>query len=56
MAFMSFRKLSDAEAETFRQWVRDNYEPFTDIEGVWHPVSQAEAVRINEAAATYTTE
>ena len=43
-----FRKLSAEEERAFRQWARNNYKPFTDIKGIWHPVVQDECVKINE--------
>jgi hypothetical protein len=42
-----FRDLSDAEAKEFRQWARDNYQPGTPINPVWHPVVQQECNLIN---------
>jgi hypothetical protein len=53
---MQFRTLDEAEAETFRQYIRLNYTPFSPISGVWHPVSQAECVRINTEAATFVVD
>ena len=44
---MLFKQLTDAEMLSYRQWARDNYKPFDDINGVWHPVVQAECVRMN---------
>ncbi len=43
-----FRDLSQAEEEKFREWARQNYNPFTEIRGVWHPVIQRECTKINE--------
>jgi hypothetical protein len=51
---MIFRKLSSDEARVFRQSARKNYEPFGPINGLWHPVYQAECVKINDENATYT--
>jgi len=48
-----FRKLGAAEKETFRQAARNNYELFTPIEGIWHPIYQIECVRLNFEAATF---
>ena len=42
-----FRELSEQETKQFRQWARDNYKPLDEIKGIWHPVVQAECVRIN---------
>lgn len=46
-----FRTLSDAETTEFQQWARDNYTPFSPINGCWHPVIQRECCRINTAAS-----
>ena len=43
-----FRNLTTEEEDEFRQWARDNYEPFSEIKGVWHPVVQDECVKINQ--------
>ena len=48
-----FRHLSEAEIAEFRKWTRDNYKPFSPIEGIWHPIVQAEAAAMNAEAATY---
>jgi hypothetical protein len=45
-----FRELSKDEEESFREWARVNYEPFTPINGVWHPVVQDECQKINSTA------
>ena len=45
-----FRDLSPDEAQEFRQWARENYTPHDTIEGIWHPVVQAECTRMNEEA------
>ena len=45
-----FRDLAPDEEQSFRQWARDNYKPFTNINGVWHPVIQDECRIINQAA------
>jgi hypothetical protein len=37
----------EREAE-FKDWARANYKPLTAIKGVWHPVTQAECVRMND--------
>ena len=43
-----FKSIDDTtEIQQFRQWARDNYEPHTPIQGIWHPIVQAECVRIN---------
>lgn len=44
---MKFRILTDEEAQEFRKWARENYRPFSDIKGIWHPIVQAECVQMN---------
>ena len=51
-----FKKLSKKAEENFRAWARENYLPYTPILGVWHPVIQAECVRINYEADRYYSE
>ena len=43
-----FRQLNATEEEEFKQWARENYEPYSEIKGVWHPVIQEECVKINK--------
>ena len=45
-----FRDLTTNEIIEFQQWARDNYKPFTSINGMWHPVVQQECVQINRNA------
>ena len=45
-----FRELSEEETAKFQKWARDNYVPFSPIKGVWHPVVQAECVKINASS------
>jgi hypothetical protein len=42
-----FRDLSEEEEAAFREWARQNYEPFQPISGLWHPAVQDECVKIN---------
>ena len=42
-----FRKLSDEEEREYLRWAGDNYKPGEPIKGIWHPVIQAECVRLN---------
>ena len=42
-----FRDLDEEEVEVFRKWARDNYKPYNQIKGVWHPVIQEECVKMN---------
>ena len=43
-----FRDLSEDEEREFRAWARSNYEKFTPIKGIWHPVVQDECRIINQ--------
>ncbi|KKL58787.1 hypothetical protein LCGC14_2221890 [marine sediment metagenome] len=43
-----FRVLTAEEEAKFRKWARDNYKLLEPINGVWHPVVQAECVVMNE--------
>lgn len=43
-----WRTLTPEEEGEFRQSARDNYEPLTPINGVWHPVYQYECVKMNQ--------
>lgn len=45
-----FKDLDQQETAGFRRWARDNYEPFTPISGLWHPIIQDECRVINEEA------
>ena len=52
-----FRKLTPKEEKEFRLWARENYKPFTQINGVWHPTVIDECKRINEEnSSTIITE
>ena len=52
-----FKDLDPEEEEEYRQWARDNYEPFSEIKGIWHPVVQSECTRINATTElTFTRE
>ena len=50
---MVFRWLSEEEEAQFRALARGKYKPFTQIEGIWHPVYQDECVRINHEKSYY---
>ena len=44
-----FRPLTtQKEASDFIEWARDNYKPFDEIKGIWHPIIQLACVKINE--------
>jgi len=45
-----FRELDPKEVAEFRKWARENYLPFTPINGTWHPAVQEECVKMNKAA------
>ena len=53
---MQFRKLSMKEKREFRKAARENYEVFTPINGIWHPVYQAECAAMNDENAIYAME
>lgn len=44
-AYLSFEK-----QEEQARWAKENYKPFTPIDGLWHPIAQFECVRINAKA------
>ena len=41
-----FRTLPEEEAESFRQWARDNFKPGTEASELWHPIVRAEWARL----------
>jgi len=43
-----FKELTEEDKVAYREWARIHYEPLTEIKGIWHPVVQAECVKINE--------
>jgi len=43
-----FRELSQQEEQEFRWWARDNYEPHSEIDGLWHPVVRDECEKMNK--------
>jgi hypothetical protein len=47
-----FRELTPEEVVEFKDWARQNYEPLTEIKGVWHPVIQAECALMNDEKHT----
>lgn len=47
MDFKMFKHLSDDEIGDYRQWARDNYQIYSEIKGIWHPVVQLECVMMN---------
>ena len=40
--------LSEDETEDFKKWARENYTPFSEIKGVWHPIVQQQCIDINK--------
>jgi len=36
------------EEEACKMWARENFDPFSDIEAVWHPAVKAECEQIND--------
>lgn len=53
---MFFRDLGEEEQAKFRAWARENYKPFSDIKGIWHPVVQDECRKINEEQSAFVPE
>jgi len=45
-----FKEPTEKQKENYRKWARDNYEPLTEIKGVWHPVIQEECAIMNKTA------
>jgi hypothetical protein len=41
------------QIHSFMKWAREMYTPFEPINGVWHPVVQAECVIMNCEVAEY---
>lgn len=46
-----FRDLPPDDVIYFQKWARDNYIPFTSINGLWHPVVQMECAIMNKEEA-----
>lgn len=46
---MLFKELTEQEKKEYQAWAWENYEPLSEIKGIWHPVVQAECVKVNEA-------
>lgn len=44
---MLFRKLTEKEIREFQLWARENYKPFSKIDGIWHIEVQRECVKMN---------
>ena len=42
-----FRELSAQERKEFKEWARENYTPYSPINGTWHWVIQMECVKMN---------
>jgi hypothetical protein len=47
MASNVFKRLDREQTRAFQKWARDNYQIFTEISGLWHPVVQRECVKMN---------
>lgn len=45
-----FRELTEKEQDEFRRWARENYQPFSEIKGIWHPAVQEECTKMNREA------
>lgn len=50
---MFYRALTTAEEATFRKWARDHYKPGAEINGIWHPITQAECVVMNREMSRF---
>jgi hypothetical protein len=48
-----FKDLTRQEEAEFRDWAKENYVPFANIKGIWHPIIQDECRRINEQAQVF---
>jgi len=48
-----FKDFTRQEEIEFRTWAKENYVPFNDIKGIWHPIIQDECRRINEQAQVF---
>lgn len=48
-----FRALPANDCLEFKRLARQNYTPFSNIEGIWHPIYQAECVKINHEHSLY---
>jgi len=53
---MIFKLLSEEEKQAFRKAAREKYKPFSNIEGIWHPIYQEECVKINHERAYYRSQ
>ena len=42
-----FKTLSPEHEAVYRKWARENYQVYSPINGVWHPVVQDECCRMN---------
>lgn len=51
-AYPALRRVSRKQRQELRKWAHDNYEPFTDIPGRWHPIVQKECVKMNMRAVS----
>ena len=56
LSYMAFRLLDDEDTDKMKKWAKENYEPFSSINGTWHPICQAACVQINHEHSTYKIE
>ena len=49
--YPGFKELNSDEIKAYKKWARENYEPFSKISEIWHPVIQNECLQINKANA-----
>ena len=50
--YPGFKELNSDEIKAYKKWARENYEPFSKISEIWHPVIQNECLQINKANAS----
>ena len=43
-----WKRLNRTEADEFRQWARDNFQPDTRPNATWHPVVREEWAKLQE--------
>jgi hypothetical protein len=48
--FIPASGMTAEQQQTFKDWARSNYQPFSPISGAWHPIVQRECTIMNEEA------
>ena len=51
-----FKQLTKQEEREYRKWAIENYEPFSEINGTWHPVVQDECRKLNQEIGGFHSE